>query len=1129
MTDETSDITSELTTLIEPGHRERLLARGLARGLIWENGRLPPEAPEFSKSLTTDLLDHGFHILGLALRLRQLSSTEPIISRALRVGGEAIESAVRRGRVKNRQRGFNLTMAAAAFHIGGYAARAYSLLGGDLPGLNLSSPETTLAALMRRDLKCLRRISGGWLQAEEHSDKIVVTRLANGSSFGVDDAVYLSLTGVFHRAIANFEFALTSGDADYVREAVALLQLGLNASGRARHVPLWWAFRVAEHLIDDLWDHTLHMRLPIPPADDNWAELRRRFITLVTCRSIAEIDLWPSQLEAATRVIDRNDDLVVALPTSSGKTRIAELCILRCLADQKRIIYVTPLRALSAQVEAGLARTFRPLGYSVSAVYGASGIAIADVDTLRSSDIVVATPEKLDFAIRQAPTLLDDVGLIVLDEGHMIGFGEREIRYEMLVQRLLRRDDSETRRIVCLSAIFTDGPAFDAFTAWLRSDDPGTAIRSTWRPTRQRPGIIQWSGDSARLALEVEGERPFVPRFITPQEPSRGNRKRVFPASDQELVIASAREFRKRGHTVLVYCPQRRSVESLAKQFLLAHKQGFFESQLNDPAIITDAQRVGAEWLGKDHPAVACLKLGVAVHHGALPRPFLGEIENLLKRRQLPVAVSSPTLAQGVDLSFGVLILRSLIRSHNNPIPPKEFANVIGRVGRAFVDLDGLYVLPVWDPKRARASRAAFARLITESRQRTLESGVLLLLRVLVTLLQEAIGCSIEQLTEYVLNQANDWPHEKEGDENGLDLVLAELDTAILGIVDSLECEPSEVADRLDDALASSYWKRRLAAQPLELQKAQAAILRSRAIWVWSNTTVAKRRGYFTAGVGVETGRHIEEHAEALREALARAEEALRTDVVETAASATMELAEILFAVHPFTPESGPPGNWRELLRDWLRGRALSEFADGNGIRFVQNDVVYRLVWAVEAARVQLHALSEEDGDPPGGELALCLTFGTPNVEAALLIQSGLRSRVVATTAVALGHADFSDVEGMQEWLAGYLSGETEPIEWPEEGQATEWDEFLSSWRHPIDRPWAYSERRIEVEWFDATQPGAGTIVRICNEEGGTLICSPEFCPLGRVAGPAMGQGHVCTARVLRGGRVAILVFGPST
>ena len=120
---------------------------------------------------------------------------------------------------------------------------------------------------------------------------------------------------------------------------------------------------------------------------------------------------------------------------------------------RKRVVYVTPLRALSAQVERVLSRTFVPLGFSVTSLYGAAGATIADTETLASAKIVVATPEKLDFAMRQDPTVLDDVGLIVFDEGHMIGLGSRELRYEALVQKLLRRSDANQRRIICLGTL----------------------------------------------------------------------------------------------------------------------------------------------------------------------------------------------------------------------------------------------------------------------------------------------------------------------------------------------------------------------------------------------------------------------------------------------------------------------------------------------------------------------------------------------------------------------------------------------------------------------------------------------------------------------------------------------------
>ncbi|MGC7532518.1 DEAD/DEAH box helicase, partial [Pandoraea pneumonica] len=85
---------------------------------------------------------------------------------------------------------------------------------------------------------------------------------------------------------------------------------------------------------------------------------RDLFIGLLARRPRAEVDLWPSQIEAAARAVDQADNLVVSLPTSAGKTRVAELSILRCLAAGRRVMFVTPLRALSAQTETTLQRTF---------------------------------------------------------------------------------------------------------------------------------------------------------------------------------------------------------------------------------------------------------------------------------------------------------------------------------------------------------------------------------------------------------------------------------------------------------------------------------------------------------------------------------------------------------------------------------------------------------------------------------------------------------------------------------------------------------------------------------------------------------------------------------------------------
>jgi replicative superfamily II helicase len=390
-----------------------------------------------------------------------------------------------------------------------------------------------------------------------------------------------------------------------------------------------------------------------------------------------QMELWPSQVDAAGRAIDLTDDLVIALPTSAGKTRIAELCILSTLARVKRVVYVTPLRALSAQVERVLARTFIPLGFSVTSLYGAAGATIADTETLASANIVVATPEKLDFAMRQDPAVLDDVGLIVFDEGHMIGLGSRELRYEALVQKLLRRSDAHDRRIVCLSAMFnaTD-PYFDDFTRWLRSDEPGAPVQVSWRPTRQRLATLDWAASSESARLNFREEEAFVPNFVKIRA-AKGRRRKPFPSDDAEFHVATVDAFAGDGHSVLVYCPVRKQTESLAKAFLQASKQDYLENvRPLAPSDFEFAAAIGREWLGESHCAYSALEAGIGIHHGALPRPFLGAIEHLLHQRKLSVVIASPTLAQGLDLSCSVLVFRSLQRYEQGKwkcIPAAEF------------------------------------------------------------------------------------------------------------------------------------------------------------------------------------------------------------------------------------------------------------------------------------------------------------------------------------------------------------------------------------------------------------------------------------------------------------------------
>ncbi|TWU44925.1 ski2-like helicase [Novipirellula aureliae] len=1136
---ETSEaLVSKLTELCASGVRDRLVAKGLSRGMIWKDGTLPEDSPKFSSRLTNDLLNHGYLVLGCAIRLRILAieqslSVGPVLDDGFRTAAECIEAVVRRGQRQN-DRGFHLTIAAAAFHLAHYGARSYSLLAENTDDLNLVDIEVLLVALMQRKLDDLESLCLNWLVEDEHTDEGIVSSLESGEvDFDDADAAYVAICQVFHRAVANFDFGLRSGESAFVEAAIEALDRCIEAAEEIKHVPLWWICIVARHLMDDLWSRSLHQTLPVLPNDDRWEELRSNFIDLLCQRSVAEIDLWPSQIAAASRVVDESDSLVVALPTSSGKTRIAELCILKCLASGRRVIYVTPLRALSAQVEGTLARSFRPLGFSVSCVYGASGIAASDVDTMRSASIVVATPEKLDFAIRQASDVIDDVGLIVLDEGHMIGLNEREIRYEVLVQRLLQRSDASNRRMVCLSAIFTEGDPFDAFTQWIRADKDGEAIQSKWRPTRQRPATLEWKPTGGWLEYQVSGETVFVPRFIE-EQPKRKQRHNAFPQNRNELIFAAVQKFHQDGHAVLLYCPLRTSVETAAALFLKLAKQGYVQSYLTPESAseIGKAIRIGEEWLGANHVAIQALRLGIAVHHGQLPRPFLAEIEALLRRRVLTVAISSPTLAQGVDLSFGVLIFSSLWRN-GEVMKPKEFANVVGRVGRAFVDLDGIYVLPVHeDDTDTRDKRLSeFHKLVRDARGRELESGLYLLIHHCLRKLQNKLGIASSEMAEYVLNQQ---PAIDEIASTGNDLdarqiavMLAEFDAGIYALVEDLDCDISEVAAKLDEALKSSLWLRRLAIQEVKAQENQIAMLRGRAIHNWSRTTAPQRKGFFSASIGTESGLQIVDQADELGKLLDSATAAIKSGDTEQLSMDCCELANILFVIYPFRPKFPKvwsESDWKAILDAWISGATLHRVTDTVGIAFVQQSLVFQLVWAIEAARTVLASIAETKDDDETSEsedertyVAICITYGVPSVAAARMLEIGMESRLLAVRLAKELALTFTTRTDLLIWLL-QCDG-VEPLLFSETEREV-WLNFVQRNEFYFD-PW---QRRNELYKFrlgEGITLAIGTHLRLQpNDEGTAELYMPDFQWVGRtdskvpsdrpMVGVITSDGEVC-------------------
>ena len=1133
------EIEEAIRQAIATGFRGRLLERGLARSMIWVDGELPDGSPNFAEKLSYDLLSYGYSLLSLAIRLTELNGDSDLARAAFEKSATAITDVIHNGNSDDPESGFHKVLAASSYHLGRFSAKAFSLLNHSIENENLSRIEKMLSLLMLRKFSELETSVLDWKTSGLGTDNSLAEKLSfevdqlsdqldsedQEEEFGIASielpVIDLALTDNYYSAIYEFLFALETGNSVLLEGAINRVENSLSVSAELNMLPQWWVLRITKHLFRDLWESSFHRVVPVSPDqenNENWTLLRWLFIASLFKRNKAEIDLWPSQLEGARRAVSDFDDLVVSLPTSAGKTRIAELCILRCLAIGKRVLFITPLRALSAQTEASLRKTFLPLGKSVSSLYGSIGTSDFEQNVIKSQDIIVGTPEKLDFALRNDPSLIDDIGLVVLDEGHMIGLNEREISYEVQIQRLLKRGDAEQRRIVCLSAILPDGDQLEDFVGWLRRDKEGDAIKSVWRPTDLRFGEIVWQANTGRINFTIGEEQPFIPNYIHPFIPPVGRRTTPFPKNKKELTLAATWRLVQDNHTVLIYCPEKRSVNSFAKDIIDLHKRGAINSVLTVPLQQLDLAIVlGEEWLGDGHPVVECLKIGVAVHHGALPTPFRKEMENLLREGVLKVTVSSPTLAQGLNLSATAVIIYSLTRNRNT-IDASEFKNVIGRAGRAFVDTHGLVLYPIFE--RHDWFRTQWRRLVEDTNARNMESGLALLVGTLVSRMAQSIGGSdIDGLLEYVLNNTQEWVFPDVANETeeqaGIQEIewnkhVVSLDTALLSMLGEEDVSIIDIPNALDVVLQSSLWQRRLTRYDEEQQGLKGlfdSVLVQRAKHIWNVTTTLQRKGYFLAGVGLATGQRLDAISAQANVLLVNANIYIATNEQQLAIETIIQLAELVFEISPFTPRNLPE-DWKDILAVWLRGEILTdhEFIDINeALMFIEDGLIYRLPWGLEAIRVRAQANEDVISDDTTivdyevGLVVPAIENGTLNRSAALLMQAGFNSRKAAIHAVNSTNASFTTGVQLKAWLNSVDVLELAiRLDWPTPETSNLWWNFIKEYEPKSETTWKSVSEVIFATWINTYAPVEGTPVKLQNlEDGNTQILASDGEKIG--------------------------------
>ncbi|MEW6002302.1 MAG: DEAD/DEAH box helicase [Nitrospirota bacterium] len=376
-------------------------------------------------------------------------------------------------------------------------------------------------------------------------------------------------------------------------------------------------------------------------------------------------EFYPPQGSALEAGLLRGEDsFVVAAPTASGKTLIAEMAALKIFFERRgKIIYLVPLRALAREKYEDFSKKYKDIGMKVIQSTG-------DYDSaepwLYNADLIIATNEKMDSLIRHHTPWLNDVSLVVADEIHILGDPHRGPTLEIVITRL--KSANPALRIIALSATI---PNADEIARWLDA----RLTESDWRPVPLREGV--YFNDAT---IFNDGTVRWIPRR---------SRSDVF-----DLAVETIEE----GGQALIFVNTRRATEAVAHQ-----------ASTHMPVLLTEQMRKSLKELSEliidasPEPTRLCRKLadcvaqGVAFHHAGINHSQRKIIEDAFRANRIKLIAATTTLAMGLNLPSRRVIIRDWWRYKSglgiHPIPAIEIKQMSGRAGRPGYDDYGEAIL----------------------------------------------------------------------------------------------------------------------------------------------------------------------------------------------------------------------------------------------------------------------------------------------------------------------------------------------------------------------------------------------------------------------------------------------------
>jgi ATP-dependent RNA helicase HelY len=398
----------------------------------------------------------------------------------------------------------------------------------------------------------------------------------------------------------------------------------------------------------------------------------------------------------AIAALDRGESVLVAAPTGSGKTVIAEHAVAAALRSGRKTFYTTPIKALSNQKYSDFVRAHGPESV---------GLLTGDNAINGDAPVVVMTTEVLRNMVYANSPALRGLQYVVLDEVHYIQDEYRGPVWEEVIVHLPR-----DVRLVCLSATVSNAEEIADWISTVRG--PTAAIIEERRPVELRHLYLAGDRGSERLHLlptlvdgrpNPEASRLDASAVRVPRQRQRGSGggRRLFTPRRVEVVDRLEEE---RMLPAIYFIFSRAACDDAVSQCLDAGIRLTTPEERERIRSICDEHTAGLTDADLDVLGwgrwISGMENGLAAHHAGMVPPFKEVVEACFTAGLVKVVFATETLAVGINMPARAVVIEKLSKftgERHQLLTPGEYTQLTGRAGRRGIDEVG-YALVLWSP-----------------------------------------------------------------------------------------------------------------------------------------------------------------------------------------------------------------------------------------------------------------------------------------------------------------------------------------------------------------------------------------------------------------------------------------------